>query len=1403
MSLVMTSLTGEKPKAKVIDPDAEEKKASGKAAVAAKTAAAAKVEAAAAEKPAAAGKHGDCAVAHKKAGCSDKHLAKCVCARDSWCCDIEWDSHCAKMAGRKDICSSVHEPGHNASAVAAAEHKVAELNKAEKKHAAEKQPAAKTAAAAEKEQQKIDNDAAEDTKEAASGSGSSDVSSGSALEADTALKAADNKLKAAEHIAEDAIVKGDVVEPKAPISKALGRPRKLNETSPSPKDVMEQVSSEEPKPSGKFAAKDGANGHHCFQPGNCTHAPTRECTCQHDSTCCADDWEWDTLCSSVANYLCHAEAEKVIPASAKKAKMRAKIAAGPKKTDDEVKEEKKENHTKDALPAENKTVAEGTDEDDEEPDTGTNKTADADKIEKEEDDEDKNNETEAQLPEPKVGPEPPQEDPKELLRKVQLEAQRKKAKEVAAKLEEAMAAKEARDAKKHFDAKNHAAEIRARVSHDAMNKAKKQHLGKRANAETKEEVKAVTETFIKKYKEEMEATMGQLKKKAAKSGSADRLEEARKLAASPIVTSQLLKNNFHKGAKILTDIVTAKREPTEVDDAESKAVLADAKKKLEQVKAGIVNPIEVKNLKRLVIGTLNASKAAEKLKTQHQKDLAGVDLLLKQLTGDDKDPAANTTAEDAPVIKIFNATFKKGNDKNPGFNLSKGDSGDKADKGDPEARARRALARIAAGNYSVSEKLAANEVQRKAKEDELDEAGMIGLMTEKMNKAKENADGFAGPGVVLVSLSYANDSIPFRIAFKQDVAAAVGCKESRVKIDAIKSGMVLFYFTGNKNDSSIATGPALKDDFIDLLEENKVAFKAVARLVQMPIMSSLTSVESAGVFNKTNISATGMGEATGRSLSKVLGVLKKLTKPGKKHSAPIKGKGTKASKVAAKVAGAKAKAVAAAKAAGKTEAEQELAGEEAAAAVKVVNSPEEAKKAAHAAAKASGKSEEEASAAAEAASAEVDGSGSSAEKEAAEEEVGEIDDNAPSAEQEEADAHNATKKAKGPLTSKLAGILANLTRIPGVSAMAAASGVNMTEVAQAEEEASDDDSIATRILQALKSNGTNGTNFTNGSNITESDEDADDHTTATNSVGKKITASSGIRAALMKLGLDQSNDAVASTVVNMALSIDFDWVSANKDDFTKAFAKDISAALSIDQQRIDVTKVRPGSTIVEFTILSALTNETADANAEQSSSALAESLVHMGSSLRLPMVEVASGIQSSVESVSWKVMEVTSEEDKQAAATDAIASKISQMVNGGSGCNKTNSSEAVIEDDEVSERKEKTANISSVIDRLLNSSAGNSSETDLSAALASLQAEQKVRESSAFQELTGVLNATGANSTGGFNLTEALNSSVSAVENGSDTSVSFIETGRPLRSVQRSRWMSRIFASLSGIHDHK
>merc|ERR1711968_20038 len=422
------------------------------------------------------------------------------------------------------------------------------------------------------------------------------------------------------------------------------------------------------------------------------------------------------------------------------------------------------------------------------------------------------------------------------------------------------------------------------------------------------------------------------------------------------------------------------------------------------------------------------------------------------------------------------------------------------------------------------------------KEDELDEAGMIGLMTEKMNKAKENADGFAGPGVVLVSLSYANDSIPFRIAFKQDVAAAVGCKESRVKIDAIKSGMVLFYFTGNKNDSSIATGPALKDDFIDLLEDNKVAFKAVARLVQMPIMSSLTSVENAGVFNKTNISSTGMGEATGRSLSKVLGVLKKLTKTGKKHPVPMNGKGKKASKVAAKVAGAKAKAVAAAKAAGKSEAEQELAGEEAAAAAKVANSPEEAKKAAHAAAKASGKSEEEASAAAEASSAEDDASDSSAEKEAAEEEVGEIDDNEPSAEQEEADAHNATKKAKGPLTSKLVGILANLTRIPGVSAMAAASGVNMTEVAQAEEEASDDDSITARILRALQRNGTNGSNFI------ESDEDADDNATATNGTVKKVTASAGIRAALMKLGLDQSNDAVASTVVNMALSIDFDWV---------------------------------------------------------------------------------------------------------------------------------------------------------------------------------------------------------------------------------------------------------------------
>jgi len=102
----------------------------------------------------------------------------------------------------------------------------------------------------------------------------------------------------------------------------------------------------------------------------------------------------------------------------------------------------------------------------------------------------------------------------------------------------------------------------------------------------------------------------------------------------------------------------------------------------------------------------------------------------------------------------------------------------------------------------------------------------------------------------------------------------------------------------------------------------------------------------------------------------------------------------------------------------------------------------------------------------------------------------------------------------------------------------------------------------------------------------------------------------------------------------------------------------------------------------------------------------------------------------------------------------------------------------------------------------VNNTASASNTTDLSAALASLQAEQKVRESTAMQELQGVLNASGANASGSMNLTDMVNSSLSSVEN---ETASFLETGRVFsgRSAQRSRWMSHIFASLKALTNRK
>lgn len=978
-----------------------------------------------------------------------------------------------------------------------------------------------------------------------------------------------------------------------------------------------------------------------------------------------------------------------------------------------------------------------------------------------------------------------------------------------------MAAKEAKDHAKHADAQTKAAAIRTRVSTDAMKKAKAMHLGTRDRAKTKEELRKVTESFVKIYKKEMHDTVDMLKDKSHAGSSAGRLEEARKLAASNMVTTQILNNNFKHGAELLIASVTGKRDPLDAEDQENRAALAEAKKQLEKLKAGVSDmlPTQVKQIKQLVFSTLNASKQMEKLKTPAQKDSSALDLIVKNLEGKDKDPAANTSTEDAIVIKKFNATAKKGNDNAPGFNISKGDAGLKKDNGDDNARARRAFARIAAGNHSVSEKLAADEVKRKAASDELDEAAMMDLMAQKMSKAKENADGQSGPGVLLLNVPGANDSVAFRIAFKADVASAMNCKESRVKIDAIKAGMVLFYFTGNKNDSALATGPALKDDFIDLVEDNKLNFKSVRSLIQMPVMPTLTNFEQVGVFNKTNVTAAGMAEATGRSLTKVLGVLKKLTKPGKKAKALAKK--SPAGQVAARVNAAKARAVAKAKSDGKSEVEAQFAGEEAAAAMKIASSPEAAKKAATAAAIKEGKTEEEAAkigdeAAKSTSEANTDGD---SEKEAAEDEVGEIDDAAP-----EADAHVGKKNKTSTgsaMSSKLAAILGNLTRIPGVADQAVKAGVNMTEVAAAEEEAAEEDedegSITKRIVAAMKNATANASGNASG-NASSSDDEEDDNATMGNSSvsPKKITASSGIKAALLKLGVDSSNDAAASTVVQVTISLDYDWVAANKESFQVAFAKDVGAALNIDTARIEVTKVRPaGSTIVTFTILSALTNETADGQAEQSSSALSESLVHMGATFRLANVELISGVQSFVEGVSWKVMESTSEEEKQAMATDAIASKIGSLISGnGTGCG-NNTAKAVEDsagdDDEASARKASLpANISSLIDRLVNNTApAADNTTDLSAALASLQAEQKVRESTALQELQGVLNMTGRNaSDASGNLSDMVNSSLTTVEN---ETASFLETARmdSVRSAQRSRWMSHIFASLKALSNRK
>jgi hypothetical protein len=41
--------------------------------------------------------HGDCCVGHDTPGCDNEPVEQCVCAKDSWCCESEWDQACAAL----------------------------------------------------------------------------------------------------------------------------------------------------------------------------------------------------------------------------------------------------------------------------------------------------------------------------------------------------------------------------------------------------------------------------------------------------------------------------------------------------------------------------------------------------------------------------------------------------------------------------------------------------------------------------------------------------------------------------------------------------------------------------------------------------------------------------------------------------------------------------------------------------------------------------------------------------------------------------------------------------------------------------------------------------------------------------------------------------------------------------------------------------------------------------------------------------------------------------------------------------------------------------------------------------------------------------------------------------------
>jgi hypothetical protein len=49
------------------------------------------------ENPPPPGGHGECCAEHDTPGCNNKPVEQCVCAKDSWCCESEWDDACTML----------------------------------------------------------------------------------------------------------------------------------------------------------------------------------------------------------------------------------------------------------------------------------------------------------------------------------------------------------------------------------------------------------------------------------------------------------------------------------------------------------------------------------------------------------------------------------------------------------------------------------------------------------------------------------------------------------------------------------------------------------------------------------------------------------------------------------------------------------------------------------------------------------------------------------------------------------------------------------------------------------------------------------------------------------------------------------------------------------------------------------------------------------------------------------------------------------------------------------------------------------------------------------------------------------------------------------------------------------